>query len=326
MQAQDFRSMMWAIGLRLHDTKLSEVEKAYNSGTILRTHVMRPTWHIVARENLSWLLDLTAAQVLSQTKGRLRDLELTPRLLKKCHSIIEKEMDGANHLTREEISLVLTKSKLSLISQQLSHILMDAELHKLICSGRLKNNKISYALFDERVAKQTKLTHEEALAKLARIYFASHGPALIEDFQWWSGLSLGKAKLAVAAIEKDFSTLIVDDKKFYFFEEASCRQPEINAHYLLPAYDEFVISYKDRSGMFKDHTYAKAISNNGVFRPVIVNGEGRIIGIWSQTTRGNQRFLGFQFFENETLKVSRTLEKEMMRYSDFSNIQTTVKK
>lgn len=325
MQGQDFRSAIWAVGLRLKNANISAVEKAYNSGDILRTHAMRPTWHIVARENLSWLLDLTAPHVFTHTKGRHRNLELTSQILKKCHTILEKELEGSVHLTREEILRVFTQHKLPVAALQLSHILMDAELHKIICSGKLKNNKITYALFHERILKPQKLSHEEAIIELAKIYFTSHGPALMEDFQWWSGLSSGKIKLAAATIEKEFSVRIINDKKYYFSEEVKPLSKGINTHYLLPAYDEFIISYKDRSGLFTDHSYAKAISNNGIFRPVIADNKGRAIGIWSQTTKPNQRLLEFQFFESIDQKISRAIEKEITRYAEFNGIQVTVK-
>jgi hypothetical protein len=325
MQAQDFRSAIWAIGLRLKGVNISAFEKAYDSGKILRTHVMRPTWHMVARENINWILDLTAPQVLSQTKGRYQDLELTTHMLNKSHTVLTKALEDSNHLTREEILAVLKNHKLPVAAQQLSHILMNAELHKVICSGRLKNKKISYALFDERVPKRAELHHEEALAKLARIYFTSHGPALIEDFQWWSGLSLGKVRLGIAAIEKELSVEIIGNKKFYFFENVRFKRAEMNAHYLLPAFDEFIISYKDRSGMFTSNTYTKAVSTNGIFRPVVATAKGQIIGIWNQTTKPGERSLELQFFENVSLGISQAIEKELIRYSNFSGIKVTVK-
>ncbi len=325
MQAQDFRSSIWAVGLRLQGSKISDVEEAYNNGTILRTHVMRPTWHMVARENISWLLDLTAGQILSQTKGRHRDLGLTNQILNKCHSVIENELNKSEHLTREEILAAFKIHKLPVESLQLSHILMNAELHKIICSGKLKNKKLTYALFDERVQKQEKLDMEEALAKLAKMYFISHGPATAEDFQWWSGLPLGKVRLAISLIEQELSVRNQKDRKIYFSEDNSYKQAAKSAHFLLPAYDEFVISYKDRSDMLLNDTHARVISSNGIFRPVIVNGEGRVIGIWTQITKSNVKTLDFQFFEDISERASRIIEKEILRYGSFSDTKITVK-
>lgn len=317
MQAQDFQSAVWAVGLRHKNSAISEFEKSYNSGEILRTHVMRPTWHLVANKNINWLLDLTASQVLSQTKGRHRDLGLSTQLLHQCNAVFENELSGGLHMTREEILAALKKHKLLIANQQLSHILMNAELHKILCSGSLKDKKLTYALFEERVTDKTKLAPDEALAELAKIYFTSHGPALAEDFQWWSGLSAGKVKLGIAAIEKTLTSLMVDGKKFYFFEPSGFRRPEKDSIYLLPAYDEFIISYRDRSTILNEQTHGNVVSSNGIFRPVIVDNNAGVVGIWRHLAKNNSRSIELQFFKKSSQANIKRFEKKLMHYGEF---------
>jgi hypothetical protein len=324
MQAQDFHSSVWAVGLRLKNAAFSEFEMSYNAGGILRTHVMRPTWHLVANKNISWLLDLTAPQVLSQTKGRHRNLGLTDRLLKQCNDIFSKELSGGHHMTREELMASLRKHKIPVVNEQLSHILMNAELHKVICSGSLKFKKLTYALFDERVKKKEILTKDESIAKLARIYFKSHGPALAEDFQWWSGLTLREVKLGILLNEKTISSLSLNGETYYFYADTPSQRPQKNPAFLLPAYDEYVISYRDRSLILAYRIYAKVVSSNGIFRPVIVDGKGGIIGTWGYIKKNKNRIIEFQFFEPSPLQNSKAIKERILHYQNYLNEKVTL--
>ncbi|MEI6766396.1 MAG: winged helix DNA-binding domain-containing protein [Bacteroidota bacterium] len=205
MQAQDYAMATWAVGVRLTNTTLQHIESAINEGEILRTHLMRPTWHFVSSADIDWMLDLTSPQIKSSMKSRNKQLELTDALIAKSNRVISKVLEDGRHSTREELITALNKSKIPTDENRASHLFMCAELDKVICSGSLKSNKQTFALFDKRVKKRPALHREEAITKLAAKYFQSHCPATLQDFIWWSGLS---AKDAKSGLENNKNGLI----------------------------------------------------------------------------------------------------------------------
>lgn len=206
MQAQDYAMAKWAIGARLPQSTDKQIETAINKGEILRTHVMRPTWHFVSADDIYWMLKLTSPRIKTSLKSRFMELGLSESVIKKTNSSIEKILSGGKHLTREEIMIELKKNKINDDNLKSYHLMFCAELDGIVCSGEVKDNKQTYALFEERVKKKISLTREEALAELAKKYFFSHSPATIKDFVWWSGLAVGDAKLAMEMVKSGFNS------------------------------------------------------------------------------------------------------------------------
>jgi len=316
MQAQDFAMASWAVGVRLENSTVKAFEECYNNGEILRTHLLRPTWHFVSQKDINWILDLTAPHILPLLKGRHRNLGLKSEILNNCNSVMGKALSGGQHLTRDELLLVFQKNKVPVERHQLSHIFLNAELHKVICSGRVKNKKITYALFDERATDRTALPKEEALARLTRIYFTSHGPALQIDFQWWSGLSATNAKKGIASIEGELASHVIGEKTFYYAKENSLVPAKKDAVFVLPAFDEYIISYRNRSAILAAKEHAQVVSSNGIFRPFIVQ-NGQVIGIWGRTTKKETIIIDLDFFQSPTQKVVKTVKQKLMEYGKF---------
>jgi len=194
MQAQDYNQAKWAIGSRLPNLTEDQIEAAFNQGEIIRTHLMRPTWHFVSADDVYWLLELTAKQIKSTTKSRHRDLRLTENDLKKSKEVFVKSLEGNRSLTREELGDQLNRAGINTFEQRLPHILMDAEIDRIICSGAIHGKKQTYALLAERVPEKKTFTKDEALALLGKKYFTSHGPETLADFVWWSGLPITDAR------------------------------------------------------------------------------------------------------------------------------------
>ncbi|MFH6997780.1 winged helix DNA-binding domain-containing protein [Flavobacterium sp. FlaQc-57] len=189
MQAQDYAMAKWAIGSRC-DASEKKIEETINSAQIIRTHILRPTWHFVSADDIYWMLDVSAPQVKRFTASAAKKYGFDAKKLDQTNTKIEKLLAGNNHLTRDEIMQELNIKKTSSDDFLSAAIMMNAELDGLVCNGRMKGKQITYALLEERVLKpKTKLTKEEGLAKLAQKYFESHGPATLLDFSWWSGFS-----------------------------------------------------------------------------------------------------------------------------------------
>lgn len=194
VQAQDFSAAKWGLGLRVKNSTDKGMEKAFNQGKILRTHVMRPTWHFITPDDILWMLELTAPRVKTTLASSNRRLKLDDDLLSKSNAAITKALENHAYLTRQELKIVLAYAGIDTDVQRLAHIIMWAELDGLICSGPKREKQFTYALLEERVEKTGKLSRRQALSNLAVNYFRSHGPAQVKDFSWWSGLTLKDAK------------------------------------------------------------------------------------------------------------------------------------
>jgi hypothetical protein len=316
MQAQDFYMSKWAIGVRLPCSSDKTVQHALDTGEVIRTHVLRPTWHIVSPEDLSWMLELSAPQVKSLMKSMEKKLELSESVYKKSHAIIEKALSGNNHLSREELVALLGKAKIVTNEYRSLHILMRAELDQLICSGRLKDKKQTYALFNERIQKRKSLHREEALASLAKRYFRSHEPATLADFTWWSGLPAADARHALELVKKNFISEDIGGKKYWMTDSFSIPENSSTVVYLLPAFDEYLISYKDRSASLPSLHHSKSILLNGIFKPIIVvNGE--VKGLWKRTIKKDRVLVEADFFKAPAKNVKALVEKAALKYGEF---------
>ena len=287
MQAQDFAMAKWAVGVRFLNPTNSKIESALNKGEIIRTHVMRPTWHFVAAEDVYWLLDLTANKIKQAMKTRDRELELSEAIFTKCNKILESILSKGVHLSREELAEAFINAGISTDNNRLSHLLVRAELEGIICSGTVNGNKQNYALLSERVPHKKTLPRDESLAELAKRYFTSHGPATLQDFVWWSGLSVTEARQGFESVKSGFISETVGSVNYWFKDSFSNTLVNVNSIYLLPAFDEFLISYKDRSASLSLIHHKKAVSDNGIFRPVIVR-NGQVTGLWKRTIKKDE--------------------------------------
>ncbi|MDR0507509.1 MAG: winged helix DNA-binding domain-containing protein [Dysgonamonadaceae bacterium] len=305
MQSQDYNAAKMAINIRLQNCTEQIVETTFNQGKILRTHVLRPTWHFVSPENIRWMLSLSAARIKSSAFSRDRDLEINEELYSRTNNIIQKILEGGKHLTREVIGIELEKCSINVNSARLVHFLMRAEVEGIVCSGALQGKNQTYALLDERAPSVPALHKEEALTKLSRLYFQSHSPATLQDFVWWSGLSQTEANLGLNNIKHELISEKIENQTYWFLESYK-NIPDIkNSCLLLPAFDEYIIAYRDRSPILLPEHQSKAISSNGIFRPVILV-NGQVVGLWKKTSQKKTPLI-FDFFETEGIDLIKKI-------------------
>ncbi|REG92259.1 winged helix DNA-binding domain-containing protein [Flavobacterium aquicola] len=315
VQAQDYAMAKWAVGSRGGATE-KEVEEAVNSGKIIRTHILRPTWHFVSADDIYWMLDISGPKVKSLFASMARQHGYDERKLNQVNSDIEKLLSGNNHLTRDEIMQELNIKK---SSGDLSPVIvmMNAELDGLVCNGKMKGKKITYALLEERVPKsKTTLTKEEALAKLAKRYFESHGPATLLDFSWWSGFSPTSAKRAINLIESELNSFGIDNQKYWFGTDVSEVDNLRGSVHFLPAFDEILISYKNREASILLEHQTKAFTNNGIFKPIIVE-NGKVIGAWKRTFKKDHVKIETQFFSSIDKSKKSILFEAIKPFEDY---------
>ncbi len=325
IQAQDYAMAKWAVGIRLPDSTNKEIEAALNSGTIIRTHIMRPTWHLVAADDIYWMLELSAPHMVSSMKGRHRELELTEEIFSKSNTVIEKVLSNSKkHLTRDELMTELKKAKIVINQYTSIHIMYRAELDGIVCNGEINGKKQTYALLSSRAKQTKKITREEALAKLAKKYFTSHGPATIQDFLWWSGLPAKDARNAFEMVKSNFVSGTIGADTYWFSNSIRVPKSKTTSVHLLPAFDEFIISYKDRKASIHIDHQKKAFTTNGIFKPIIVV-NGQVTGIWKRTIKKDKVVIEPSFFKNSN-KLSKTiLEKAAEPFGKFLNMKTEIK-
>jgi ribosomal protein S18 acetylase RimI-like enzyme len=296
VQAQDYGMSKWALGVRLKSATIREVNTALHQGKILRTHVMRPTWHLVAAGDIRWMLQLSKERIKASSASRDRALEITEPLYSKCNRLVEKILEGHHHLTRQELASELAKAGIAVDTSRMIHFMMRAEVEGIVCSGIDKGNKQTYALIDERIPPAKALHKEEALATLATRYFRSHSPAGLQDFVWWSGLSVSEAKQAVHLIQPELFTVRFRETPLLVHQSCSEAPEPLDTLHLLPAFDEYIIAYKDRTSILETEHHAKAFSKNGIFHPIIV-ANGRIVGTWQKAVHKNRVTVKPAFFD-----------------------------
>lgn len=281
VQAQDFNMSKWALGVRLPALTNRLVEDALNKGELVRTHILRPTWHLVAGEDIHWMLALSAPRLKAILKTYAKMLELTEATIEKGSDIIERSLSEDGHLTRPQLGEILKNKGIDLNSHQLNHIMFSAELHGIVCNGEISNNKQTYCLLEEKIPKTEVFDKQVALERLAWKYFTSHAPATLQDFVWWSGLTIVDARAAMEMIKSDFVIETIDSQPYWINNPFTELKDKNESLVLLPAWDEFVVSYKNRQHIILDEHYSKVISKNGIFKPVVVK-NGQIIGLWKR--------------------------------------------
>lgn len=335
LQAQDFAAAKWAIALRAMDLTDSNIEQAFNDGKILRTHIMRPTWHFVAPSDIRWLLQLTSPRVHRYNGYYYRRSGFDRSLFQKSNEILRSALQGSKQLTRDELRDELEKHKIPTQNLGLSYTIMQAELDGIICSGPRIGKQFTYMLLDERVPKKKEFTGDEALSELIKRYFQSHGPAQLRDFVWWSGLTVADAKRGIEIMGSHIQKIEREGKIYWYIASGSSissilRKTSSNGDnqnhecFLIPGFDEYFIAYKDRSDVL-DKKYAKHLNQGGG----MVNGaiiiDGKMVGGWKRTFERKNVFLRLQLFEEIAPSMQRALGEQAQRYGKFINMPVSFK-
>jgi hypothetical protein len=316
MQAQDYSMAKWAAGVRISGSTENIVEQAINRGDIIRTHLLRPTWHMVSADDIHWILELTAPHIKRSMTARHKELEITGEILTKSNRLIINALSGNRQLTREELVKKFEDAGIVLGNNRAAHLLLCAELDGFICSGATRGRLPTYALLSERVPLKSACSRDEALARLALRYFTSHGPATLQDFTWWSGLPAGDAREALNMVKPSFSEETLDSETYWMPDSLDTSLAHHASAFLLPAFDEFLISYKDRRASLPEGNQAKAVSSNGIFRPVIV-ADGQVVGIWKKINRSGKITVALEYFKKPPKTFAEKIDAAVHAYQKF---------
>ena len=320
MQSQDYGGAKWAVGQRLAAATDASVDAAFQRGDILRTHVLRPTWHFVTPADIRWLLALTAPRIKASSAPYFRKHGLDAAALRRSRRVLEKQLAG-RQLTREELALPLAEAGLPTQGEALSYQMIAAELDGVICSGARRGKQHTYALLEERVAKTTTRSRDEALAELALRYLQGHGPALVQDLAWWSGLTVADAKRAIAACDGSLHSAEVADKTYWFAELSRAAPLESPLVHLLPNYDEQLIAYRFRGNAADAAVAGRVGPGDGVFDGHFVAIDGLLVGSWRRELGKTHVSVQATLLRKLSRIERRELARAAQRYADFVQLK-----
>ena len=284
VQAQEFAPAKWALGLRMPPgTTDATIQRAFDAGRILRTHVLRPTWHFVAPADIRWMLELSAPQVRRHMATYDRMMGLDTPVMTRATAVIDRALTDHEFLTRARLGEHLARARLPHLGSHLAHIAMYAELEGVMCSGPRRGKQSTYAHLDRRVPRAPRLSRDEAIEKLARRFLQSHGPATHRDFSWWSGLSAADARRGIEL--SGAHRIEADGLTWWSLGVRTAPAVRRAAAHLLPIYDEYLNAYRERRA---EHHGPSLVSSKkggyGTFQHAVVIG-GQVAGTWRVTPR-----------------------------------------
>ena len=317
VQAQDYDGAKWALSQRTPRVTDEAIEQEFTAGSILRTHVLRPTWHFVDPADIRWMLALTGPCVSKRMAPYDRKLGLDDRTFRRSNATIAKALRDGAHLTRAELKAELARAHVGPLDvQRAAHLMMRAELDALVCSGPRRGKQFTYALLDDRVPPVAPLARDEALLELTRRYFRTRSPATARDFAWWSGLSMADVKrgLDLARLELE---LITVDGVAYWSSGTLATRPKPSAH-LLPNYDEFFIGHRDRSAIGQRLASVKAVTGGNFLIAHVVVIDGQLVGGWRRTPERDSVRLDLELLARLSRAEQDRLLREVRRYGSFA--------
>jgi hypothetical protein len=325
VQAQDFAAAKWALGLRMQNSTDEIIEQAFTDGAILRTHVLRPTWHFVLPADIRWMLALTAPRVNAGNASWYRRLELDDTLFMRSNAELAEALQGGKQLTRAELVSVLKRAGIVADNVlRFTYIVMRAELDGIICSGARRGKQFTYALLDERAPRARVLDREEPLAELAKRYFTSRGPATLQDFVWWSGLTVADARSGLEMVASQLLQEAIDGKTYWFSMSALPARDTTQHTYLLPNFDEYIVGYTDRSAIFDaSHTNKLDARGNFLFNHTIVI-DSQVVGTWKRILKKDEVVFTPSIFTSLSKAETHAIVESAERYGAFLGLPVDI--
>jgi hypothetical protein len=317
VQAQDYLGSLWAVGLRMRKAVQSDIEQALANRTIIRTWPLRRTLHFVAAADARWMLELLTPRTVAGIARRLhKHFGLDEATFAHSKDLFARALAGGKQLTRNAMYEVLEAGGVSTASQRGLHILSRLAQDGLICFGARAGKQQTFALLDEWVPGAKRMARDEALAELTRRYFTSHGPATLQDFAWWSGLTTADAKAGLEMAKRFLAQEVSNGQTYWLASSMPAATDSSPTGYLLPAFDEYTVAYKDRSAVLDPKFTKKANSGNGILYPTIVV-DGKVVGTWKRTIKKDGLVITPSPFAKLKRAETHAFAEAASRYGEF---------
>ena len=326
VQSQDYGPAQWAVAQRAGNLTESDLEHAFNAGAIVRTHVLRPTWHFVRPADIRWMLQLTRPRVLAMSAHGERREGLDAAVFKRSFEALVRALEGGRHLTRPELARCLAQAGVVAQAGRLGHILMRAELEGLLCSGARKGKQHTYALLDERIPPAPDMNHAEALVELTVRYFSSHGPASARDFHWWSSLSLADIRQGIDLAGPRLDSEVVDGITYWF----AAPPPGVSATdarqaHLLHMFDEYVVGYRETRRAFDTAGIGRSLFQTINERQGVLTLDTQVMGTWRRTISRDALLVEVKLYTALDSPQMQALHAETGRLGAFLGLPATLR-
>ncbi len=328
LQAQNFQASLLAIGIRCgNDSMVSDVQSSLDSGKIVRTWHIRGTIHICASDDVKWMFKPGSGRLLQTALTRDKHLGLSQELIQRAYEILRRTLKGKKILTRSNLYDYFEKSGIPVKNNIGYHLLYRAAWDGLICFGPHEDDEPSFALLDDWAPSQKEFPYEEMLGELTVRYFNGHGPATIQDFAWWAGIKISEARAGIVTSREFIRELEFDGRTYYFHRENASRRNGDENVYLLPAFDEYIIGYTDRSmvtGDFgeirgKQDEIGKFIHSNGIFLPTIIS-NGKVVGTWKGQMKSGKINVTLNTFNHLDRLIRSDIKDRVSEYGRFLGV------
>jgi len=325
VQAQEYSLAKWSLGMRVPDGSLhdADVDAALAQGEILRTHILRPTWHFVAPADIRWIMRLTAPRILAGSAHRMRWLELDDDQVSRANEVMAGALEGGTQLTRPELQAELARAGLHPDGQRIAYMVMAAEMSCILASAAPRGAKQTYALLDDftppTAADRAPFDRDHALATLTLRYFTSHGPATIADFTWWSGISQADTKRGLAINATALEQVDVAGERFWWAGDrgGSADSPDSPSVHLMQAYDEYVVAYKSpRTPINVANLTTPAVLQRPPFYHAVFV-DTQVTGLWRRLNADDGYRVETTMLRRLTPREQGAFDAELLRYSDF---------
>ena len=309
MQAQEYRLMRWAVAMRTRKPSAKAFKDAFDSGQIIRLHLMRGIWQLVAAEDYWMMTDLCAPKAIAVTKGWMSSnrIVIPDEEQRRISDILAQTAADKGSVTKADFVEALAEKDIVMDDHRLSYHIRMAELSGTLCSGDLLPMKATYALSADKVKRLGTTDREDALMRFTRKYFQGRQPATLEDFVWWSGLNVGDCRKGIALLGDSIHVERYKGCDFYLTDDCRTRGFRKGRFLLIASYDEFLIGYKSRDIVLPPEHRHRAHNNSGIFQPVITH-DGIVCGNWAPFRNDCQ----VDFFEE-----GRRKEDVMQAWEDY---------
>ncbi|MGH2573962.1 MAG: winged helix DNA-binding domain-containing protein [Actinomycetota bacterium] len=324
LQAQEFPYAKWSVAQRANGVDHQAMARAFDEGTILRSHFLRPTWHFALARDIRWLLTATAPRVRALNASSNRQHGIDEELAARTNAVLGKALGNGEHLTRKELAAILERAGIVASGPRLAYIIMRAELDAIVVSGAKRGRQHTYALLEERAPNAITLDHDEALAELTRRYFTSRGPATLKDYSRWSSLTAAECKRGVEMIKSGLEHEEIDGRTYWFGSSSVMRKEPRPRVDLVQGFDEIIMSYSESRHVVAPVTPGLLVKDRRIFHNAILL-DGRLIGLWRHDPpKGSVAVETILHRPLEPAEI-RALDAAVQRYGRFLGVAASLR-
>ena len=322
VQAQDLPGAKWSLGLRTDDATEAAVDGALDAGEVVRTWPLRGTLHLVAAEDVMWLLSLTGSRQIGRAATRRGALGITDSDIERADEAVRAALAGGRVLPRDQLLARIREAGVATDGQRGYHLIRHLANTGTLLMGAAHGRGQTFALLEEWVKDPRAVDHDEALGELALRYLRSHGPASDADLARWAGIPLGEARRGRAICGAALATIDLAGGTYHLDPETldgeAAAVPLVGTPLLLlPGFDEYLLGYGDRSvALAPEHADRIVPGGNGLFRPTIVV-DGQVVGTWRRTARAADVLVVPELFDAPDAELLARLSDAAEAYGSF---------